>query len=44
MKAVDDFRFISGYDVIPYAASELRILYALEKYFGIKGSQIYKYF
>ncbi|MEK7864870.1 MAG: hypothetical protein AAB175_03530 [Nitrospirota bacterium] len=36
MKAVDDFRFISGYDIIPYAASELRILYALEKYFGIK--------
>ncbi|NCO83140.1 MAG: hypothetical protein COZ31_07760 [Nitrospirae bacterium CG_4_10_14_3_um_filter_44_29] len=36
MKAVDDFRFISGYDVIPYAASELRILYALEKYYGIK--------
>lgn len=36
MKAVDDFRFISSYDVIPYAASELRILYALEKYYGIK--------
>ena len=36
MKAVDDFRFISGYDIIPYAASELRILYALEKYYGIK--------
>ena len=36
MKAVDEFRFISGYDIIPYAASELRILYALEKYFGIK--------
>lgn len=36
MKAVDEFRFISGYDIIPYAASELRILYALEKYYGIK--------
>lgn len=36
MKAVDEFRFISGYDIIPYAASELRILYALEKCYGIK--------
>ncbi|MDP3259238.1 MAG: hypothetical protein Q8M34_01445 [Thermodesulfovibrionales bacterium] len=36
MKAVDEFRFISGYDIIPYAASELRIIYALEKYYGIK--------
>jgi hypothetical protein len=36
IKAVDEFRFVSGYDVIPYAASELRILYALEKYYGIK--------
>ena len=34
--AVDEFRFTSGYDIIPYAASELRILYALEKYYGIK--------
>ena len=36
VKAVDEFRFVSGYDVIPYAASELRVLYALEKYYGIK--------
>ncbi len=34
--AVDEFRFTSGYDIIPYAASELRILYALEKYYGVK--------
>lgn len=33
---LDEFRFASGYDIIPYAASELRILYALEKYYGIK--------
>ncbi|MBI4685985.1 MAG: hypothetical protein HY755_12435 [Nitrospirae bacterium] len=33
---VDEFRFASGYDIIPYAASELRILYALEKYYGLK--------
>ncbi|MEK6651298.1 MAG: hypothetical protein AABY50_00025, partial [Nitrospirota bacterium] len=36
MNAVDEFRFVSGYDIIPYAASELRILYALEKYYGVK--------
>ena len=33
---LDEFRFASGYDIIPYAASELRILYALEKYYGVK--------
>ncbi|MCX5717019.1 MAG: hypothetical protein NTW44_01665 [Nitrospirae bacterium] len=36
MKAVVEFGFVSGYDIIPYAASELRIFYALEKYYGIK--------
>jgi len=36
MNAIDAFRFVSGYDIIPYAASELRVLYALEKYYGIK--------
>lgn len=36
MNAVDEFRFVSGYDIIPYAASELRILYALEKYYGVR--------
>lgn len=33
---LDEFRFASGYDIIPYAASELRIVYALEKYYGVK--------
>jgi hypothetical protein len=33
---VDEFRFVSGYDIIPYVVSELRLLYALEKYYGIK--------
>lgn len=33
---LDDFRFVSGYDIVPYVSSELRILYALEKYYGIK--------
>jgi len=36
MNLVDEFRFVSGFDIIPYAASELRVLYALEKYYGVK--------
>ncbi len=33
---VDEFRFVSGFDIIPHVASELRILYALEKYYNVK--------
>jgi hypothetical protein len=36
MQSVDEIRFITGYEVIPYSISELRLLYALEKYYGIK--------
>jgi hypothetical protein len=36
MAAVDELRFITGYDVIPYVTSELRLLYALEKFYGLK--------
>ena len=36
MAAVDELRFITGYDVIPYAVSELRLLHALEKYYGVE--------
>jgi len=36
IQAIDEFRFVSGYDIIPYISSELRLLYALEKYYGIK--------
>lgn len=31
---IDELRFITGYDIIPYAITELRLLYALEKYYG----------
>ncbi|MDH4230646.1 MAG: hypothetical protein OEW04_01295 [Nitrospirota bacterium] len=34
--AVDELRFITGYDIIPYVTSELRLLYALEKYYGLE--------
>lgn len=36
MAAVDELRFIIGYDIIPYVTSELRLLYALEKYYGLE--------
>jgi hypothetical protein len=31
---VDEIRFITGYDIIPYAVTEIRLLYTLEKYYG----------
>lgn len=36
IQATDELRFVSGFDIIPYIASELRILFALERYYGIK--------
>jgi hypothetical protein len=34
MAHVDELRFITGFDIIPHAITELRLLYALEKYYG----------
>ncbi len=36
MATADEMRFITGYDIIPYVITELRLLYALEKYYGIE--------
>jgi hypothetical protein len=36
MTAVDELRFVTGYDIVPYVTSELRLLYALEKYYGME--------
>lgn len=36
MAVVDELRFIVGLDIRPYIASEMRIVFALEKYYGIK--------
>ncbi|MDA8106442.1 MAG: hypothetical protein M0Z71_13815 [Nitrospiraceae bacterium] len=36
MQSVDEMRFITGYEIIPYTISELRLLYALEKYYGME--------
>lgn len=34
MASVDELRFMTGFDVVPYVVTELRLLYALEKYYG----------
>lgn len=36
MTMIDELKFMSGYDIVPYVVSEIRLLYALEKYYGIK--------
>jgi hypothetical protein len=36
IRDIDELRFATGFDIIPYVITELRLLYALEKYYGIK--------
>ncbi|MCL5023929.1 MAG: hypothetical protein M1497_11315 [Nitrospirae bacterium] len=36
IKEIDELRFITTFDIIPYVITELRLLFALEKYYGIK--------
>jgi hypothetical protein len=36
IQSIEELRFLTGYDIIPYIASELRLLFALERYYGIK--------
>ncbi len=36
IKAIDELRFSTGFDIVPYTITELRLLFALEKYYGIK--------
>lgn len=36
IKEIDELRFRTGFDIIPYVITELRLLYALEKYYGLK--------
>jgi len=33
---IEEIRFKTGYDIIPYVITELRLLYYLEKYYGIR--------
>ena len=41
LKELDELRFLTGFDIIPYAITELRLSLALEKYYGIKRSLRY---
>ncbi len=34
LASIDELRFITRYDILPYCITELRLLYALEKYYG----------
>ena len=34
--SIDEMRFLTGIDIIPYIVSDLRMYYSLEKYYGIK--------
>lgn len=36
IKEIDELRFVTGFDIIPYVITELRLVYALEKFYGIK--------
>ena len=38
---VDELSFITGFHIIPYAISEMRLFFALERYYGIKIDQRY---
>lgn len=36
LKDIEDLRFTTGFDIIPYVITELKLRNALEKYYGIK--------
>lgn len=36
MSSVDELRFLTGFDIVPYVITEVRLLYCLEKYYKIK--------
>ncbi len=36
VREIDEIRFITGFEIIPYVITEIRLLHALEKYYGIK--------
>jgi len=36
LKDMEDLRFLTGFDIIPYIITELKLRNALEKYYGIK--------
>jgi hypothetical protein len=41
IKDIDELRFVTGFEIIPYVITELRLLHALERYYGIKRDRRY---
>ena len=41
LKELDEMRFLTGFDIVPYAITELRLLLTFEKYYGIKRALRY---
>lgn len=41
MALIDELRFKTGFDILPYAVTELRLLHLLEKYYGTERSLRY---
>jgi len=44
IQEIDELRFITGFDIIPLVIAEIRLLYVLEKYYGIKYDVRYSRF
>jgi len=36
VKDIDELRFVTGFEIIPYVITELRLLFAMEKYYRLK--------
>lgn len=36
LRVIDEIRFITGFEIVPYISSELSLLFALERYFNIQ--------
>jgi len=41
LQNIDELRFRTTYDIVPYIITEMRLLYALEKYYGIERNLRY---
>lgn len=41
LQSIDELRFRTTYDIVPYIITEMRLLYALEKYYGIERNLRY---
>jgi hypothetical protein len=44
IQEIDELRFITGFDIIPLVIAEIRLFYALEKFYGIRSGSRYATF